>query len=62
MSLFVRFVALAIVIASYLTGCKPGTLVNKPSDTDTVATEPRSSNRLAEINTQLGVEYMKDGN
>ncbi|MGQ0657781.1 MAG: type IV pilus biogenesis/stability protein PilW [Chromatiales bacterium] len=40
-----------------LTACKPGAVVDQP-----VTTEAGTSTRLAEINTQLGVEYMKAGN
>jgi type IV pilus assembly protein PilF len=49
----------ALVLA--LAGCQqPGEIKEDPNDP--VAGEVRSTDKLAEINTQLGVEYMKEGN
>jgi type IV pilus assembly protein PilF len=56
-----RSVIISAVVAWGVTGCQQGSIVSKEGE-KTVATEPRSDSRLAEINTQLGVEYMKEGN
>jgi len=51
----------AIVLLALLSACQAPGGVREDSNDD-VATEVRSTNKLAEINTQLGVEYMKEGN
>lgn len=49
------------VLLLALGGCQqPGEVREDPNDP--VAGEVRASDKLAEINTQLGVEYMKEGN
>lgn len=49
-----------VALALTLNGCAKQAGVKGGGD-GAIATEIRSTDRLAEINTQLGVEYMKDG-
>ncbi|MFO1435572.1 MAG: type IV pilus biogenesis/stability protein PilW [Gammaproteobacteria bacterium] len=51
----------ALVLLCLLSACEtPGGVREDPNDQ--ISTEVRSTDKLAEINTQLGVEYMKEGN
>lgn len=61
MKMWKALVAIA-VLPWLLSGCQQLGGVKSESGGETISTEPRSTNRLAEINTQLGVEYMKEGN
>lgn len=49
-----------VALAFTLSGCANQAGVKEGGE-GAIATEIRSTDRLAEINTQLGVEYMKDG-
>jgi type IV pilus assembly protein PilF len=50
----------SVALALTLNGCANQAGVKEGGD-GAISTEIRSTDRLAEINTQLGVEYMKDG-
>ncbi|MEZ5447137.1 MAG: type IV pilus biogenesis/stability protein PilW [Gammaproteobacteria bacterium] len=49
-----------VALTLFLSGCANQAGVKEGGD-GAIATEIRSTDRLAEINTQLGVEYMKEG-
>lgn len=57
-----RTIVLAGLSVLLLQACQQGGVINDRGAYGAVSPEPRSDSRLAEINTQLGVEYMREGN